>query len=129
MYNEKWVMTESFVASEDLSDYQYHGMVMTTTARNVERMDAATEQPIGILLNDPESGEMALVGIIGRGVIIAGETIAVGNRVRIDADGHAMVFDVDTDVTTYCIGTCIVGGDSTEKVVVLVTGNPWKGEE
>jgi len=50
--------------------------------------------------------------------------------VRIDSNGHAMVFDIDTDVTTYCIGQCVrAAGAAAEKALVSVTGNPWKGEE
>ena len=127
--NEKLVYTESFIAGEDLSDYQYHGVAISGEM-TVDACDADTDQPIGILLNDPESGEMANVLIIGRTPIVAGEAIPVGSRVRIDSNGHAMVFDIDTDVTTYCIGTCVnAAGAAAEKAEVMVTGNPWKGEE
>lgn len=127
--NVKKVYTESFVASEDLSSYQYYGVTLSGD-RTVDLHDADTDIPSGILLNAPESGEEAEVLVIGRTPIVAGETIAAHQLVRIDSNGKAMVFEVDTDVTCYCIGQCTQGADAGEKVEVMVCAiTPFRGEE
>ena len=130
--NEDPVLTLSLVASEDLSTYQYYGVVMTTTDMNCERVDGTTDHPIGILLNAPASGEMALVGVIGVFPVKTSEAVATNSQVLIDSDGLGAPFEGDTDTTAYCIGTCIraSGGTSGEKALVAVNCcNPFKGEE
>ena len=128
--NEKPIYTESFIAAEDLSDYQYYGVTLTTTDFNVDLHDADTDIPSGILMNDPESGEEALVCVVGRVPIVAGETIAAHDLVRIDSNGKAMKFEVDVDTTAYCIGQCIKGADSGEKILAMVNAiTPFRGEE
>lgn len=129
MANVKLIHTESFVADEDLSENQYHGVTMSDD-RKVDLQDADTDVPAGILQNDPENEEEALVLVIGRTPIVAGETIAAGNQIRIDSSGHAMVFGIDTDTTSYCCGFCTIGADVGEMIEAIVNcATPFKGEE
>ena len=128
--NEHPVLTLSMEADEDMSSSQYYGVAISDEM-SVDLVDADTDIPCGIVLNEPESGEMALVGVIGIFPIVAGEAIPVGSQVRIGSAGTAMVFDIDTDTTSYCIGQCIrAAGDAAEKALVIVNCcNPYKGEE
>jgi hypothetical protein len=129
MANIKKIFTETFEADEDLSDYQYHGVTMSDD-RKVDLQDANTDIPCGILQNTPKDTQEAEVLVVGRTPIVAGETIAAGNRIRIDSNGHAMVFEVDTDTTTYCCGFCTVGAEVGEIIEAIVNCiNPFKGEE
>jgi hypothetical protein len=130
MANEKLVYTESFEAGEDLSDYQYHGMTMKST-RVVERFDGTTDIPAGVLMNDPESGEEAQLMVIGRSPVVLAENVtSLPQLMRFDADGHAVNFDVDTDVTTYCAGQFLETGSSGEKVEAMICCiTPFRGEE
>jgi len=126
--NERPIMTLSMEADEDMSSSQYYG-VSVSDEMSVDLVDADTDIPIGIVLNEPESGEMALIGVIGVFPIVAGEAITVGSLVRIGSAGTAMIFEVDVDVTTYCIGRCIrAAGAAAEKALVAVNCcNPWRG--
>ena len=130
MPNAKSVYTESFIANEDLSDYQYHGMDMVSS-RTVERHDGVTDIPCGVLQNDPESGQEAQVMVVGRTPVILGEDISsLPQLMRFDANGHAVAFDVDVDVTAYCAGQFLQTGSSGETVEAMVNGlNPFRGEE
>lgn len=129
MANIKLIYTETFEADEDLDDEQYHGVTMSDD-RKVDLQDADTDIPCGILQNDPTDGQEAEVLVIGRTPIVAGETIAAGNQIRIDSNGHAMVFEVDTDTTAYCCGFCTIGADSGEKIEAIVNCiTPFRGEE
>jgi hypothetical protein len=127
--NIKKVLTESMVASESLATKQYYGVTVSGN-RTVDLQDAVTDIPLGILQNDPASGEEAEVLVIGRTPIVAGETITAGQLIRIGADGAAYVFEVDTDTTAYCLGQCTQGGDAGEMIEAIVNGTtPFRGEE
>ena len=119
----KEVLTLSLTASEDLSDYQYYGVVMTTTDRNVELCDGTTDKPIGILMNAPESGEEALVCVIGVVPIKTSEAVDSSIQVLIGSDGLGAPFAGDTDTTAYCIGMCIEASGSTSGEMALVAIN------
>ena len=125
------ILTLSLIAGENLSSYQYYGVEITTDM-TVGLVDATTDRPIGILLNAPASGEPALVGVIGVFPVKTSEAVTAGTPVLIDSSGLGAPFEIDTDTTAYCIGTCIraSGGTSGEKALVVVNCcAPWKGEE
>ena len=124
MANEKTIFTESFIAGEDLSDYQYHGVKMNGN-RTVDVIDATTDMPVGVLTNEPDDGEEASVMIVGRVPIVLGGTIAAGGLVMFDADGHAVAWAV-TDITMYAAGQCTIGGDEGEMGEMIVGVVPEK---
>lgn len=117
--NEKSIWTESFVAGEDLSDEQYYGVALSDD-REVDLVDADSDKPVGILLNDPESGQEALVCVMGRSPIKLGETIAAGAQIRIGDDGKAYNWEAGTDTSAYVCGMCTLGGDEDEVGEALI---------
>lgn len=128
--NVKSIYTESFEATEDISDEQWYGMKMTASGE-VTRCTADTDKPVGILTNKPSAdGRPAQVLVIGRCPIVAGEdSIDYDDLIRIDSDGKAAIFTPGTHTTYYCIGRCIKGGDDGEKIIVMVNcATPVKGD-
>lgn len=118
MANEKTIFTETFIAGESLATNQYHGVKLNGN-RTVDLIDADTDVPVGILLNEPGDGEEALVMIIGRSPVIVGEAIVAGARFAFDADGHAEPWGVgDTD--QYPAGTVTIGAAAGEVGEVIV---------
>lgn len=124
---ERSIFTNSFIAGEDLSDYQYYGVELTAD-RTVGLVDATTDKPVGVLLNDPESGEEALVCVIGQSPIKLGETIAAGAQIRFHSDGKAYNWDPGTDTTTYCAGMCTIGGDADEVGEAIILPATARGD-
>jgi len=61
----------SFVAAEDLSGHQYR-FVVQAGDDDVQMSDAATDWPVGILQNNPEAGETAVVRVSGVSKLAAG---------------------------------------------------------
>ena len=61
-------------AAADLSSKQYH-FVKLASATTVNVCSAITDVPIGILQNDPESGETAVITIFGISKMVADGTI------------------------------------------------------
>lgn len=81
MATEQAVWKESFAAAEDLSSDQYRFVVLNSSG-NVRRPDSEDEVAIGILQNAPESGEAAVVMIIGKSKLVANGALTVGTFVK-----------------------------------------------
>lgn len=81
MSTEQAIWRETFEAAEDLSDDQFHFVVLNTSGK-VRRPDAEDEVAIGILQNAPESGEPADVMIIGKSKCVANAALAIGKFVK-----------------------------------------------
>ena len=80
MATEIRILDLSFPADEDLSDDKYHFVVLTETG-TVRRPDTAAEVALGILQNAPESGEAAVVRIMGISKVVANAPLAIGTFV------------------------------------------------
>lgn len=122
MSTENRVLDLSFVAAEDLTNDQYRIVVLDSGA--VRRPNAATDLPLGVLQNAPESGEAAVVRLIGVSKVQLGETVAENEWVKLEyidaADaGKGLDADVALDLA---IGRCLVGGDEDELGEVLLSG-------
>lgn len=72
------VLDVTFEAAEDLSDYQFHFVVLDATSGKVRLPDSATEYPIGILQNETaESGQAAVVRIQGISKLVVNDALAI----------------------------------------------------
>ena len=120
MANEKTVFTESFIAGEDLRNYQYHGVKLNGD-RTVDVIDANTDIPVGVLTNEPNDTQEASVMIVGRSPVVVGEAIVAGAYFCFDADGHAEPWEV-TDTDQRPAGIVTVGAAAGEmgEVIVIV---------
>jgi len=78
----------SLAAAEDLSDYQYC-FVHLASDTTVDLMDGATEFPVGILQNAPESGETAVVRVTGISKLKMNASISVGSKIKAEYVGAA----------------------------------------
>jgi len=118
--NEKTIFTESFVAGEDLTDNQYHGVKLNGN-RTIDLIDADTDIPAGILLDEPDDAEVGLVMIVGRCPVVVGEAIVAGAYFCFDADGHAEPWDItDTDQRPAGIVTVGAAAGEVGEVIVIV---------
>jgi hypothetical protein len=76
MATENGILDLSFPAIEDLSSDQWKFMVLASTG--VRRPDSETEVGLGILQNAPESGEAAVVRILGVSKLQGNDALGVG---------------------------------------------------
>jgi len=111
------VLVLSFTAAADLSAKQFH-FVEITDDNTVNVCNAATDVPIGVLTNKPESGEAAAVAAIGKTKVKAGGTITAGARVGPNANGEAVAKTADADQAP---GIALTDAASGELVEVLLT--------
>lgn len=128
--NIKPVLTESFVSTNDLRSYQYYGVKLSAN-RTVILPTADTDKCIGILQNKPNAGQTAEVMVIGRTPVVGGEALTIGASIRIQSAGKAMVFEPDTDTTSYGCGQVVeastADGEYADAVVNFATQD--RGEE
>jgi hypothetical protein len=88
MATEQRILDVSHPAAEDLSDYQYHFVVLNTSGQ-VRLPDSEEEVAYGILQNAPESGEAAGVRIDGISKLVANAALTIGTFVRPEYVGAA----------------------------------------
>jgi len=109
----------SMEAGEDMSSSQYY-MVDVSAADKVDLVDAATDAPIGVLQNAPESGQAALVRITGHTKVVVGAPVSVNDKVMPDASGRAVTATPGSDTTKYIVGTVTKAADAAGEIAEIV---------
>jgi len=98
----------SRVAGEDLSSAQYKFVKLDNGTGNVVAVDGATDRPFGVLQNDPASGEIAEITIVGGTKVEAGGTASVGQPLFSNASAVAVTLGVGTTGSAaYLVGTFV----------------------
>ena len=118
---EEDVLDLALIAGEDLYsstvNYQYH-FVKLSADNTVVHCDGATDLAIGVLQNQPKSGQVARIRVFGVSrVYIGTATFAFSDKVGTDASGHGIA---KTLTTTIFLGEAIMGGASTAMGTVLL---------
>jgi hypothetical protein len=85
MAKSQVLMALSLVAAADLSAKQFFGIKVDSTGKAA--LAAAGEPCIGVLQNNPTSGQVATVGFLGTSKAKAGGSITAGDQVTTDANG------------------------------------------
>lgn len=116
------ILDLSWEAGEDLTNDQYR--IVTLASGKVQRPDASSDIPLGVLQNAPASGEAASVRLIGVSKIQFGEAVVANEWIKLEynsaADaGKGMDADVALDLA---IGRCLVGGAEDELGEILLSG-------
>ena len=86
----KKVLTDSKVAGEDMSSSQYK-LVALETDGTVDLCDAAADKAYGVLLNNPTSGQIAEIGLLGIYPVQANVALGEGDIIAPSTDGQAQV--------------------------------------
>lgn len=94
------------VAGADLSAKQFY-FVKLSAAFTVVACSAVTDIPIGVLQNDPTSGQEASVCVFGLTKVNSDAALAVGDVIGTAADGQAAAYAAGTDTTKYLCGQVV----------------------
>ena len=105
-------------AGEDLSAKQYY-FVKISSGKAVA-CSAATDVPIGVLQNDPASGEEASIVVVGGTKIVSSASIAAGIKIGTNNAGKADAKVAGTDTTEYTVGQVILGAGADGEVLTAV---------
>lgn len=107
-------------ANADLSAKQYLFMELVAGGK-VDTCGATTDVAVGVLQNDPKSGELASVAILGTSKVVAGGAITEGDFVSPTAAGKAQT----TVATQYPRGIALeaaaADGDIIEILLLPMT--------
>lgn len=111
------LVPESYKAAGDLSTKKHYFMKMSADS-TVTTCSGVTDKPVGVLYNKPAAaGRAAQVVPRGRVEIVAGGTVAAGDKVGTHSDGTVVAYVAGTDTTKYLVGICVVGAASGEMAV------------
>ena len=106
-------------AAADLSAIQYH-VVKVDTNGKAAAIAAATDTPVGVLLNKPTSGQAAKIQTSGIAEVKAGAACTAGTMLQLDATvGRVVNADADEDSL---VGMCLLTRGDGDITKVLLTG-------
>ena len=94
-------------ASADLSAKQYF-FVKMSGEKTVDVCSAVTDKPIGVLQNDPTSGQAATVCAVGLTKVSGDADLNFGNSIGTSVDGQAAAYTA-ADTTKYIVGQVVEG--------------------
>ncbi|MGR3310224.1 MAG: hypothetical protein ACUZ77_05550 [Candidatus Brocadiales bacterium] len=122
MATENRLLDISFEAAEDLSNDQYR--IVTLSGNKVQRPNAGTDIPLGVLQNAPASGEAAVVRLLGITKLQLGGTVAALDWIVLEYVSAADAGKGIKVATMHdkAIGLCVVGGAEDELSEVLLSG-------
>src|SRR5262245_22974964 len=114
------VLDLPLVAGADLSSAQ-HTFVRLNANNQVIQCSATTDQPIGILQNNPANGQAAAVRVDGVSKLVSGAALTAGWIVGPNASGQGTRVVPGTDTTRYMAAMVIEGtGAASEKATVML---------
>lgn len=106
---------KSWTSTNDLSLKQFYIVKVDPSNDNSVVLAAAgTDKIVGVLQNKPKATSAALVRFLGTTKVIAGGTIARGDRVTSDASGKAITTITNKDVAVGVACQSAVAGDILE---------------
>lgn len=107
----------SIPAGADLSAKQY--TFVKLSGSTVISAAAATDLPIGVLLDDPASGETAAVAVSGVVKLKASAAIAVGALVGTTSTGTGVTLVAGTDTTKFILGRAITAAGAAGDIITV----------
>lgn len=115
MATEQKVCSITRLAGADLSNSQYL-FVEQSAAGAITVCNAAGEFSLGVLQNDPTSGQAGTVAVSGVTKVVAGGNVAIGAKVATTAAGKALTATTGHQI----MGEAISGGALDEVISILL---------
>jgi hypothetical protein len=109
----------TLVAGGDLSTKQYYFVKINSSGEAVI-CSGATDRPIGVLQNNPESGEEAAIVVVGGTKVVSSASIDEGALIGTSAAGKADAKLPGTDTTEYAVGTVILSAGADDEILTAV---------
>lgn len=97
----KLFFTLTLSADADLSDKQYHFMRLSGTKSTNQASNSTDTNYVGVLQNEPESGEQATVGRGGKMKVVAGGALSANDQITTNGSGRATGISSGTNDVVY----------------------------
>ena len=118
-YESPSITLGTLTAAADLSAKQYH-FVKLASATTVNVCTATTDRAIGILQNNPTSGQQAVIQIFGISKVVADGTIAFNNVIGTSADSQADAIVPGTDTSVVTLGVAVQAASAGETFTMFL---------
>jgi hypothetical protein len=116
-----YAVKATLVAGEDLSAKQYHFVKIDNGTGQAVAVDGATDRPVGVLQNNPTSGQEAEVLIVGGTKVVAGGTASAGQPLFASASANAVTLAFgSTGSAAYAVGTFVTAGTASATVTAVI---------
>lgn len=113
----------TLTAASDLSAKQFYIVKKNTTNNQAALCDTAGEVLLGVLQNEPASGEACEIMVLGITKVSANETLVAGDLWGTSADGQATKIEssnTGADLRSYFGGQVLIGAAVGELATVTV---------
>lgn len=122
---EEGLVSTSFKAAKDLSSYQYYFVMQSGSDIDIVDNADYTDAAIGILQNEPESGETAEVAYGGISKVEAGDDLTLGDYIGSLSNGKGTPItgtpsDSDISNARKVMGLCTVAASNGEVGSVMI---------
>jgi hypothetical protein len=115
---------QSYVAGGNLTAKQYHFVKFDTGSGKEQKVviAGASDKPIGIVQNAPNTGEAAEVAMFGGGAYLAvAGAVAAGGRIKVDSDGKGVASSAEGDMICAVADAIGPNSSSGDTIPVLVS--------
>jgi hypothetical protein len=109
----------TLTAGEDLSAKQYY-FVKVNSSGNAVLCAAATDKPIGVLQNDPASGEEASIVVVGGTKVVVAASSDEGTVIGTTSAGKGTPYVAGTDTTKYLVGSVILAAGADNEIATAI---------
>jgi len=106
-------------AGADLSSSQYNFVKLNSSGKAVE-CAAVTDKPVGVLQNNPTSGQAAEIVVVGLTKVSANAALAIGDLIGTSSDGQAAAYVAGTDTTKYVVGQAMVTSGGADEITTIM---------
>lgn len=106
-------------SAADLTTKQYY-FVKINTSGQAALCAAATDKPIGVLQNTPNTGEEAVITVVGGTKVVASASIDEGVLIGTASTGKADAKVPGTDTTEYVVGTVILASGADGEIATAL---------
>jgi hypothetical protein len=118
-YTGQQLMLQGLKASASLTTKQFYFVKMSGEG-TVTVCSGATDKPIGVLQNNPASGEAALICCVGVTKVSGDADLGYGDLIGTSGDGQADAKTPGTDTTEYVVGSVLVGNGAAGGLITAV---------
>lgn len=116
-----YAVKATLVAGADLSEKQYHFVKIDNGTGRAVIVSGATDRPVGVLQNNPTSGQEAEVLIVGGTKLAAGGTASAGQALFANASGQGVTLAYgSTGSAAFSVGTFITAGSASAIVTAVI---------
>jgi len=106
-------------AGADLSSSQYNFVKLNSSGKAVE-CAAVTDKPVGVLQNNPTSGQAAEIVVVGLTKVSTNAALAIGDLIGTSSDGQAAAYVAGTDTTKYVVGQAMVTSGGADEITTIM---------